>query len=115
VNDAAYGTGEGGKVEIPGFSNIKKKVGSFLLMALRIKNPEADRLAREHVQLTNETLTEAVLRALRERLQREQGRKHGPDLFEEIRRIRERVACLPVRDARSADEIIGYDERGFPG
>ncbi len=84
-------------------------------MALSIKNPEADRLARELARVTGENLTEAVLRALRERLQRERGRRHGPDLFEEVRRIQERVARLPVRDARTADEIIGYDERGLPG
>lgn len=83
-------------------------------MALSIKNPEAERLARELARLTNESLTEAVLLALRQRLQREQGRKHGPDLFEDVRRIQERVAHLPVQDARPADEIIGYDERGLP-
>ena len=83
-------------------------------MALSIKNTEVDRLARELAQLTNESLTEAVLRALRERLQREQRRRHGQDLFEEVRRIQQRIARLPVRDARPADEIIGYDEQGLP-
>lgn len=83
-------------------------------MALSIKNPEADRLARELARLTDESLTEAVLQALRERLQREQGRKRGSDLFEEVQRIQERVARLPVRDSRPAEEIIGYDEQGLP-
>lgn len=83
-------------------------------MALSIKNEEADKLARELAQLTGESLTEAVLQALRERLEREQGRKHGPDLFEEVRRIQERVARLPVQDERPADEIMGYDEQGLP-
>ncbi|HET6566875.1 MAG TPA: type II toxin-antitoxin system VapB family antitoxin [Rhodothermales bacterium] len=83
-------------------------------MALSIKNPEAERLARELARLTNESLTETVLRALRQRLQREQGRKHGQDFFAEVRRIQDRIARLPVRDDRPADEIIGYDERGLP-
>jgi antitoxin VapB len=28
--------------------------------------------------------------------------------------IAQRVATLPVLDPRSADEILGYDERGLP-
>jgi antitoxin VapB len=43
-------------------------------MALSIKNPEADRLARELAAATGETLTEAVLNALRERLTRQRGK-----------------------------------------
>ena len=83
-------------------------------MALSIKNPEADRLARELARLMGESLTEAVIQALRERLQREQGRKRGPALFEEVRRIQEHVAALPVRDTRSPEEILGYDAHGLP-
>lgn len=84
-------------------------------MALSIKNPEADRLARELAEATGETLTEAVIRALRERLRRLRGRSHPIPLSEEIRAIRERCASLPVLDPRSPDEILGYDERGLPG
>jgi antitoxin VapB len=40
-------------------------------MALSIKDPDADRLARAVAQCTGETLTEAVINALRERLERE--------------------------------------------
>ena len=40
-------------------------------MASSIKTEEADRLARELAKLTGETMTEAVTRSLRERLQRE--------------------------------------------
>ncbi|MCB9530155.1 MAG: type II toxin-antitoxin system VapB family antitoxin, partial [Myxococcales bacterium] len=39
-------------------------------MALSIKNDEADRLARELAALTGESLTEAVVVSLRERLAR---------------------------------------------
>jgi antitoxin VapB len=50
-------------------------------MALNIKTLEADRLARCLSKLTGESLTEAVTRSLRERLEREQARRHGePDL-----------------------------------
>jgi len=83
-------------------------------MALSIKHPEADRLARELADATGETLTEAIIRALRERLRREQGRRRGPRLRDEIRAIRRRCAALPVRDHRSPDQILGYDEKGLP-
>jgi antitoxin VapB len=83
-------------------------------MALSIKDPEADRLARELASVTGESLTQAVLRALRERLQRETGRRRGIVLRDEIARIQERIARLPVRDDRSDDEILGYDRDGIP-
>ena len=37
-------------------------------MALSIKDPEADRLARQLAKATGETLTLAVIQSLRERL-----------------------------------------------
>lgn len=43
-------------------------------MALSIKNPETERLARELANVTGESLTEAVTQALRDRLVRETGR-----------------------------------------
>lgn len=39
-------------------------------MALSIKTEEADRLARELSRLTGETMTDAITRAMRERLDR---------------------------------------------
>ncbi len=84
-------------------------------MSLNINHPEAERLARELAERTGETITEAVIKALRERLTREEGRQLVPDLKEEILAIGRRCAALPDRDTRSADEILGYDERGLPG
>lgn len=83
-------------------------------MALSIKHPEADRLARELAACTGETLTEAVVVALRERLTRARGRTQAPTLREELAAIRRRCAALPVVDNRSAEDILGYDERGLP-
>jgi antitoxin VapB len=83
-------------------------------MALSIKHPEADRLARELAKSTGEGLTEAVIKALRERLAREKGRKRRRRLSEELRAIGERVAALPVLDHRTPEEILDYDERGLP-
>ncbi len=83
-------------------------------MALNIKHPDADRLARELATRTGESLTDAVLNALRERLLREEARHRGPTLRRELARIRERCAALPVVDPRTPDEIIGYDDHGLP-
>ena len=82
-------------------------------MALNIKNPEADRLARELAARIGETITQTVITALRERLER-QGAKSPLSLKDEIMAISRRCAALPNRDRRSADEIIGYDEHGLP-
>jgi antitoxin VapB len=83
-------------------------------MPLSIKHPEADRLARELAARTGESLTEAVMNALRERLDRHPSRKRPLRLRDELRAIRERCAKLPVLDNRTPDQILGYDERGLP-
>ena len=83
-------------------------------MALSIKHDEADRLARALVKTTGETLTEAVVIALRERLQRIRRPHRARRVGAQIRAIQRRVAELPEFDSRSADDIIGYDEHGLP-
>lgn len=83
-------------------------------MALSIKDPEADRLARELAERTGETLTQAVVTALRERLARETGRTGAVPLRDELAAIRQRCAALPVLDHRSDEEILGYGDRGLP-
>ncbi len=83
-------------------------------MSLNIKHPEADRLARELAQKTGESITEAVIKALRERLAREEGRSFLPGLKDQLLAIGRRCAALPDLDTRTADEIIGYDEHGLP-
>lgn len=82
-------------------------------MVLNIKDREADRLARELASRTGETITQAVVKALRERLDRECS-KTSLDLKDEIMAISRRTAAMPRKTGRSADEIIGYDEHGLP-
>jgi antitoxin VapB len=82
-------------------------------MALNIRNPEAERLATELARRSGETKTEAVIKALRDRLarlRRERPRRLADDLEE----IATHCASLPVLDARSPDEILGYDDKGLP-
>ena len=83
-------------------------------MPFSIKDPETNRLARALAAATGESLTEAIRRALKDRLDRETHRFRA-GLGVEIRRIQERVARLPVLDRRPAAEIVGYDEHGVPG
>ena len=82
-------------------------------MALSIKSEEADRLARELATETGETLTEAVETALRERLDREQA-KRAASMRTRLARLAADVAALPVADARTPEQIIGYDDTGLP-
>lgn len=81
-------------------------------MALSIKNDEADRLARELAAATGESLTDAIVVALRERLERERGRRRMGTV-DRLRRLASEVAELPVLDSRPADVIVGYDEHGL--
>lgn len=83
-------------------------------MALNLKRPETDRLARELASETGENITRAVTVALHERLERVRGRARGRRLADELDAIAERCAALPVVDYRSEDEVLGYDDRGLP-
>jgi antitoxin VapB len=83
-------------------------------VAISLKDPETDRLARAVAALTGETLTTAVRKALAERLERERLKRGEPtDLVARLREIGEHCASLPVLDPRSPDEIVGYDETGM--
>lgn len=83
-------------------------------MALNIRNPEAERLAEALAKLTGETKTEAVIRALRDRLDRLRRERSNRRLADELDEIGRHVAQLPVRDTRTVEEILGYDEHGLP-
>ncbi|MDW7712526.1 MAG: type II toxin-antitoxin system VapB family antitoxin [Deferrisomatales bacterium] len=84
-------------------------------MAMSIRNPTAERLAREVAARTGETMTDAVIHALEERLERLAGTGRSDNEVQEILAIARRCAALPDLDTRSADEILGYDEDGVPG
>ena len=82
-------------------------------MALNIKDPHTDRLARELAELTGEPITVAVREAIEERLlvlRRRHNVPTGLDLGDIIARGRQRR----VLDHRSEDEILGYGPDGLP-
>lgn len=81
-------------------------------MSLELKSAKADALARELAAATGEDVETAVERAIEERL----ARTHRPPAAPrraEIEDIFERLARMPVRDSRSAEQILGYDDNGL--
>ena len=83
-------------------------------MALSIKNPKAERLARELADESGENMTQAITNALAERLERIRGCRTATDLAEEIIKISARCSMIPDQDQRSPDEILEYDRNGVP-
>ena len=84
-------------------------------MALSIKDDQTDELARRLAGLTGETITTAVRRALRERLERE-GRRHGKaGQAGRLLDIGRRCTAHMPEPAHSLDHgDILYDEQGLP-
>lgn len=84
-------------------------------MALSIKDPETERLARALAARTGETITVATRRALEERLKRTGAPARKTALLEDMEAMQRRLAALPILDDRRPEEIMGYDENGLPG
>jgi len=93
---------------------------------LNIKDAEATRLARELAELTGESQTEAVRKALQERLLREQAeractqmrseeeqRREFERIWPEIQKIQEEVRRSGLADNMLTDDDL-YDENGLP-
>ncbi len=85
-------------------------------MSINLKSPEAERLIRRLADVTGETITEAVLEAVRQRLAREESaRRQDVDRsWARVEQLQRRVRERPLLDPRAADEIIGYGETGLP-
>ncbi|MFK4386602.1 type II toxin-antitoxin system VapB family antitoxin [Bradyrhizobium sp. USDA 223] len=83
-------------------------------MALSIKDPETEQLARSLAQLTGENITTATRRAIEERLRRLGGQKNKDVLLEDLAEIRRRWSEMRFLDDRTPEEILGYDEHGLP-
>ncbi len=81
-------------------------------MALNIKDPETDRLARELAERMGTSITEALKAALKDRLARTMPRLDT--VYADLIAIGERGRARPVIDDRTEDEIVGYDESGIP-
>lgn len=83
-------------------------------MALNIKDPVTDALARDLARETGESITQALRVALGERLARVRRQASAGKRSADLQRYIERGRQRPVLDPRPADEILGYDEHGLP-
>lgn len=82
-------------------------------MSLNIKSVEADRLVEALSALTGESKTQAVIEALRERLERQRRERNRTVLSAELLAIGKRCADYGRRDTSPHGEFL-YDERGLP-
>ena len=85
-------------------------------MALSIKDPEVDRMARKLARERQTTMTSAIKLALGNELNR--GERFSPE--ERARRtaaiieIQQQIALQGIDWSMTEDEILGYDENGLP-
>ena len=85
-------------------------------MALSIKDPEVDQMARRLARERQTTMTGAIKLALGNELNR--GERFSPE--ERARRtaaiteIQQRIARQGIDWSMTEDEILGYDENGLP-
>jgi antitoxin VapB len=84
-------------------------------MHLNIENDEARRLATELAEITGESLTEAVIEALRERLERERSIKERKQRIDAITYefLDALMASGQPMTQKQMDEWM-YDEYGLP-
>lgn len=87
-------------------------------MALSIRNPETEALARDVARIMGISITEAITESLRER-----AKALAPLQKRQNNALQRREAALHrivakfgdgIKDQRSAEDIIGYDEHGLP-
>ncbi len=84
-------------------------------MTLSIKDPEADALAWRLAEQAGESLTEAVKRAIQERLDRESARQVALPLAERLLGIGRHCAAHLPKPYESGDHAaLLYDERALP-
>lgn len=85
-------------------------------MGIFIKKPDAEAKIRELAERTGESLTEAVERAVEEKLQRLGPKKKKGRI--DRKKLAELLAyfdSLPkINEHLTDEEIIGYDEHGLP-
>ncbi|MFZ0760617.1 MAG: type II toxin-antitoxin system VapB family antitoxin [Candidatus Sulfotelmatobacter sp.] len=83
-------------------------------MSLNIKNEKTHRLVRQLARLTGESMTAAVEKAVRERLERVRDTRNG-GLAERLLKIGRECAPLWKEPYKSMDHgDLLYDEKGLP-
>jgi antitoxin VapB len=82
-------------------------------MSLNIKHPEAHKLAQELAEETGETMTAAVIQAMRERLEAVRRRRKRDAIYAAIVEIGKRGAALAKGPYIDHADLL-YDEKGLP-
>ena len=82
-------------------------------MSLNIKDPEAHRLAQQLARETGESMTAAVIQALRERLDLFRQKRKQDKLYQELLAIANRGAALWKGPHIDHADLL-YDENGLP-
>lgn len=83
-------------------------------MAINIKNREAERLLAELSGRTGKGKSQLVLELLRSELARQERLGDAASRKKRMRALARRTSRRIRRDARTAEEIIGYGEDGLP-
>ena len=73
-----------------------------------------EELIKAIVKFSGETESEAVTQALRERLAHFRRIHDKEGITHQIEETLKCIDAMPIRDRRSADELVGYDEYGLP-
>lgn len=82
-------------------------------MTVLIKDEEADRIIRQLAERTGETITDAVKGAVSEKLARTPlSEAEIAERRAKLEAILAKFDAMPTVDHRSADEIIGYNDKG---
>ena len=81
-------------------------------MALSIRNPRAEQLAKEIAAISGENITQVIIHALENHIERLRGSRLNPNTVEEIMNNSRRCSLLPDIDERTPDEILGYNKNG---
>ena len=82
-------------------------------MPLSIRNEKAEKLARIVAKESGENITQTIIHALEDRLEKIKGRRSIKNNFSEILELAKRCSNLTDIDKRSADEILGYNKDGY--
>lgn len=83
-------------------------------MAISIRNPRAEKLARELAKKTDTSMTDAIIDALEQKLRQLSEQPIQNVKLLDILNISKRCAALPTLDRRSEEKILGYDSQGVP-
>lgn len=85
-------------------------------MPFSVKSTRADAALSELMELTGEGITEAVTRALEDRLAKARidARVRGIDMMWRVEQFQQGFAHLRPTRHLSDEELVGYDDDGLP-